>query len=598
MSSTVPQAHFQTPKMSDLPSDQEPGYRIPCIVRDAPWVCAFYGLPSRPRCLYYTGPKWPEYPEYGGGWPLPRELRPAHGHAIAKDWDEIGVSICKWLDKSGINWTSVDPVAVANPPGEAAHGLSHHPWCDFLICIAVTPVSLSVIDATEAALEVQKLVHDRGYAVEVALRDSAFQRSAGHTTQLLLYDDDICLDTDLNDFQKPFSAALGLSLHPKNNPTRLGTGGLFLKDTQSGATFLLTAAHVAAEPGGRSHDSSVSNSIIAPADPICQRALKKAQSNYDKFMYGVRRITNPFKFTRRSLGHGDFKVSRRDFMSRIASYGDRAKNYRKVLADVSQMSDSLGRFGTEIGTVTVTIQDNPDHEPRSSEGNPQPCKANRSIADSKPEFIEDWTLIKVTDEVADLASTMSNHIYFGNIGFFHDLYSRTQGTGAINFDSHALQRVVGFVNEDEFKNQPHRDDDGNARLYVYKNGAGSDLTTGVVNGISHFVRENGKTYRMLGVLPTPGSVHQPFSKRGDSGASVVDREGRLVGIIVGSSIHEWSQDERSKKNYPDDSFDITYVTPWWWLRSKIDAVLPNLTFEWPVEEPMFWAWNARRRSRS
>jgi hypothetical protein len=61
---------------------------------------------------------------------------------------------------------------------------------------------------------------------------------------------------------------------------------------------------------------------------------------------------------------------------------------------------------------------------------------------------------------------------------------------------------------------------------------------------------------------TYGEPHGKFSSRGDSGSVVLDRIGRIVGIITGGA-------------GPTDETDISYLTPYWWIEEQIKSKFPD-----------------------
>ena len=58
--------------------------------------------------------------------------------------------------------------------------------------------------------------------------------------------------------------------------------------------------------------------------------------------------------------------------------------------------------------------------------------------------------------------------------------------------------------------------------------------------------------------------HGPFSAPGDSGSIVLDRKGRIVGLLTGGG-------------GTTDETDVTYATPYWWLNKemKVKKVYPR-----------------------
>jgi hypothetical protein len=106
------------------------------------------------------------------------------------------------------------------------------------------------------------------------------------------------------------------------------------------------------------------------------------------------------------------------------------------------------------------------------------------------------------------------------------------------------------------------DKENNPALSVLKRGKTTGVTCGVTNEIMSFVRHYSHemypfTSKELAVVGIEG-LFIPFSARGDSGALVVDAQGRMVGMITGGS-------------GSSNSTDFTYVTPMVFLLKNMES---------------------------
>ena len=106
-------------------------------------ITDFYG--SGIPCIYKTGPAWPvaQGPQ---SQKLKRAARPIYEHGIRPVWLPTAWNIVAQLDALQIDWNAVDPLAYANV-GQAEL------ICDFVISIAVKPLSLAY-EAARAAADV------------------------------------------------------------------------------------------------------------------------------------------------------------------------------------------------------------------------------------------------------------------------------------------------------------------------------------------------------------------------------------------------------------------------------------------------------------
>ena len=118
--------------------------------------------------------------------------------------------------------------------------------------------------------------------------------------------------------------------------------------------------------------------------------------------------------------------------------------------------------------------------------------------------------------------------------------------------------------------------DGKPCVLLIKNGYGTDTTIGRCNSIKSFVRRrfpdgNAQTSMELAILghsklKWQAKSGREFSNSGDSGAIIVDGEGRVAALLTGGCGKD------------DDSTDITYGTPFEWLWDRIKAKFPSAHF--------------------
>ncbi len=140
---------------------------------------------------------------------------------------------------------------------------------------------------------------------------------------------------------------------------------------------------------------------------------------------------------------------------------------------------------------------------------------------------------------------------------------------SINWDcmpSNGLLQARGVISRDDLWNPGHRDANDEPCLFVVKNGRSSGTTFGRATGLESFLRtidDYGiKQTSMEIAIYTLGEKHGAFSKPGDSGSIVLDRTGRILGMVTAGA----GLSERT---------DVTYATPYWYLESKIKEAFPK-----------------------
>jgi hypothetical protein len=129
-----------------------------------------------------------------------------------------------------------------------------------------------------------------------------------------------------------------------------------------------------------------------------------------------------------------------------------------------------------------------------------------------------------------------------------------------------LLQARGILQLDDIRDPKHLDANREQCLLVVKNGLATGTTIGRVSGMESFTRvykENkiDKTSVEIGVLPY-GNTKGPFSAPGDSGSIVLDRSGRILGMITGGA-------------GTTDRTDVTYVTPYSFLDKAIKKYFPD-----------------------
>ena len=129
-----------------------------------------------------------------------------------------------------------------------------------------------------------------------------------------------------------------------------------------------------------------------------------------------------------------------------------------------------------------------------------------------------------------------------------------------------LLQACGVVQDSEIRKPQHLDVNGNKCLLVIKNGSATGTTVGRVNGLESFTREydkDGISHTSIGIAVLRYGSPGKFSDGGDSGSIILDKEGRIVGILTGGE-------------GPSDQTDTAYLTPYWWVEQQIKAKFPGI----------------------
>jgi hypothetical protein len=161
--------------------------------------------------------------------------------------------------------------------------------------------------------------------------------------------------------------------------------------------------------------------------------------------------------------------------------------------------------------------------------------------------------------------------------FRNGLFPEPSDPANYSYPVDGLLQVKGVVPESELRNPQNIDVHGTKSLLCLKNGRSANTTFGRVNGFESLVRtydRNGVCHDSLEVLvlgfDPKTHKHTEFSEPGDSGAVVVDRDGRIIGILTGGS-------------GPTDRMDKSYIIPYYWLEPLIKKKFPDSFLYDPVE---------------
>ncbi|KAI5779857.1 hypothetical protein DFH27DRAFT_644520 [Peziza echinospora] len=507
----------------------------------------FYG--SGTPCVFKSGPDWQASRDH---WQQPnrieREPRPVYGHAIGDNWLSIGEDIYLKLDSIGVKWTSINPLAYANA-GEAK------PFCTLIISIGVVPHSLLYSDAVAAATAVKGILADAGFPdIDVAFVESVVTRSVSLGPKLSSLDP---VDR-IPDLRKPFTNALGLSIAPLKYPYYEGTAALYFHlDDSKKRTAILTCAHVARPLPVYANTGMMRENTSPAREEFVALGHRSYKNAVEAMMGTIHDLTCSIDHWKSVLG---------DLGAPVEGEDDEITSSRKDLGQLVAMATAkIGKVKVLHGEATrrrATLDQRVIGFVLHSE------KIGFSV---KPHgFTKDWALIELYDEKIDWSTFSGNKVYIGgnlSVGdFCKTMFPHPDDRANCRYPKNGLLQANGIVQDKEIRKPQHLDVHGDKCLFVVKNGSATGTTVGRVSGLESFTRTfNGTninhTSIEIAVLPYDRKRGK-FSDSGDSGSIVLDRDGRIVGILTGGS-------------GPTDDTDISYLTPYWWAEQQIKAKYPN-----------------------
>lgn len=388
-----------------------------------------------------------------------------------------------------------------------------------VIWIGVNPDTLSWQNATRLVAECDEMLakHDLK-EVDVEIRECYISRNVANLRDPRAY------RVEFAKIVNPFTNAIGFPISLADSPERFGTAGVFLQDRQdSSQLYLLTTQHVlAAARDAELRPPSGSGSVVSV------------------------RLNDSWEADS-TTKVGGFQDSKR-WISLVQAGDERnAGNLveaERIKAKSDESIESLGKIAEAIC--------NEWRDPENRTLGVVHAYPKRHVSDEPGhEYTNDWGLVSMfTSESLDYHR---NVLSLRDVTDLDKVREDTTTEPRFSYPDDLLLPITAISSRDDVEN----------KLAVVKNGATTGLTFGHLNGIRSIVRDeeaDGVYSREICVISASGA----FSSAGDSGAAIVDRSGRFVGILTAGST---SYDVRS--NDPRTVKDVTYATPAWWILERI-----------------------------
>ncbi|KAI0312168.1 hypothetical protein OF83DRAFT_1087186 [Amylostereum chailletii] len=182
----------------------------------------------------------------------------------------------------------------------------------------------------------------------------------------------------------------------------------------------------------------------------------------------------------------------------------------------------------------------------------------------------DWALIELYNEKFDWSTFKGNKVYIGgnlsSLDYGKIMFPHPEDQANYEYPEDGLLQASGAFQLDEIHNPKQLDANGEECLLVVKHGLTTGTTIGRVTGMESFTRKFNEygikeTSMEIAVLPY-GNANGPFSALSDSGSIVLDRNGRILGMLDGGA----GSTNRT---------DITYLTPYWYIEADIKNYFPS-----------------------
>ncbi|KAI8946721.1 hypothetical protein F4801DRAFT_583133 [Xylaria longipes] len=551
----------------------------------------YYGIAGNPKLVARTSwDLWVKPQHRLLGW-VTRVTQTSKHFGVIRDEDDI---VSKWtrdLSKMIVDvlepypWSYFFPVRM---PLEPAEDLIPSPTerkaieeaQPIILLIAVTENSMGWKRGIEMALRCRELLRDHGLAIEVEVREGTRQRNAISADLESQIDETFWSKSPVFDAWNPNGTIL-----PMLSYSGYPVG--YLKDYFSWGTI---GMHVVLEDDSKVYGLTCRH-VVDGGQPLEKKYNVSTENQKQHHIHGTNRIVIDTLEELETL-HGCISNVLLDL------------NKKKELWDLFYHTDPDQyhdrRCPTELEEKQILA-----------------LEARRSY---NQELIESLEKVK--------ASANSERV-IGHVAFYpsFEVSTRTPGYlkdwALIELDKHKYPK--GFKNkvyindiprkETGFEKsdgqllclQPQQQERGDTvvkkSFVVAKRGAASNLTFGMISAIEAVVREpkdDGKHYICWELLIAPLGGKGKFSTNGDSGSCIFDKNGQVIGMVVGSNqvnvpdntpwrgiasvdgdprvlkkhsggqvAPEKAVDSKGKMGQWDDATDITFAAPIDWIFDDI-----------------------------
>ena len=478
----------------------------------------YQGLHSKPVLVARTGMNEWEPPTGPEAFLVPKTIHTAGQHKIQSLWEEvIAPGIHAIMEADGVNWTSTDVLRI---------GYTTEAVAPLIIWIGVIPNTLSREDGHTIALRCKNvLITHKIDDVEVEIRESIVTHYAGPALEAPapIYD-------PIAELLEPLTSTLGLSICCEKTPNTNGTGGFYVMDADS-KIYLITARHVLFDSD--EHDDNKLYNSKFTSQP-CINVLLFSPSRFKEYLRKIEKeIINQramISIGERWLNAAGDDQARRDHAEAVI---DRAND--KIEAYQEHYDYVMQYWSKDTDRILGFLRFSPP-----------------IVLDEK-RFTQDYALVEMASDKIDPDSFTANAIDLGiaitPARFTEQLYQNPRNGNHFDYPTDRIFKIQGIIPRKDMSTPPMFDKDNVPCLLVMKRGMATGLTLGRANEINSFTRKyfaNSPPEKTLEWVICPyDSQSPPFAAKGDSGAAIVDSQGRLGGIVTGGSHHS----------------DLVYATP-------------------------------------
>lgn len=497
----------------------------------------YHGLRSKPVLVARTGiNKWlpPTGPE---AYLVPKIIRTTGYHKLQGLWEEtIAPQMHMIMEADGISWTSTDVVRIGYATETAAQ---------MVVWIGVMPKTLSREHGHTIAVECKKILFQyKINDVEVEIRETMVTRYAGPPLQA-----PVPTYNPIAELLEPLTSTLGLPICSENILDANGTAGFYVTDSDS-RIYFITARHVFF--GADDHDNRMYNRKVS------------SQPRINALLFGPARFNTYLKSIEDAIVGQRVLIAYGERCLKAAGDDQARQDHANII--LAEASKKIDAFQKHYDYVTK-------HWGETTNRILGFLRFSPPIVLNEKAFRQDYALVEMDRDKIDPDSFTGNALDLGTEispeRLTQLLYSNPRNCHNFKYPPERIFKIQGIISKKVMSNPDMLDQNEMPCLLVMKRGLATGLTLGRANEINSFARTyftNTSPKKSLEwVICNYDSKSPLFAAPGDSGAAIVDCQGRLGGVVTGGH----------------DIRDLTYATP---AFSILDSLKTN-GFKVTIEVP-------------
>jgi hypothetical protein len=512
--SSPPSLRFQPDTFAPAQVDNAPSQTLDPDIEFRGWRERYYaGLPSHPRCVATTQSlsTWPQQSSTDITYPSKKYIAPPpRGHPLLAVWPTVAPNICNELDRVSSGSACVDVVRICQVGVEEEKG-------PVIIWLGCAPGAISDEEGDILVRRCKGMVARDGVQdVEVELRETEVGYSAvGLKDPGQLSQDHLAVC----ELGIPFANCLGKRISSSRVPHKEGTSGVCLRDPKTNRFFLTTAHHVI---------GAIDEDVYSDS-PTQIRLFD--ENSFPRHMDKI---------------HGRISQLEREIAEMNGVAGVSSCDLERTEAEFALLIRVRDEALRDHGTPSQRCVGNVFASPAIPTG---------TSADEAT-FTRDWALVEVDTSEGPM---WRKH---NRLSFRHSTQRDSAAAYAIKPTLHGSARVELRVESVVTRRALLGDE-----LAVLMYGAVTGLSLGQVTEYSSYDRVYDFTTgvrtwsKQLAVVSAHlrTNVSACFSTNGDSGATVISRDGRVCALLTGGSGIGAGK-------------DITYCTPFYHVLESIKDV--------------------------